>query len=79
MDIRMAELSDLIKIEKIYSDARKFMRNAGNTEQWSGGYPARELMLSDINKKQLYVVMNKSVKNGQLKKTASYGRIKVLP
>ena len=56
MEIRLARLSDLDAIEVIYSKARSFMRATGNTAQWAGGYPSRELIISDIEKGQLYVV-----------------------
>ena len=56
MEIRMARLSDLDVIEEIYSQARSFMRKTGNTAQWAGGYPSRNLIISDIEKEQLYVV-----------------------
>ncbi|MBQ3017186.1 MAG: GNAT family N-acetyltransferase [Clostridia bacterium] len=56
MEIRMARLSDLDVIEEIYSKARSFMRKTGNTAQWAGGYPSRNLIISDIEKEQLYVV-----------------------
>ena len=56
MEIRMARLSDLGVIEEIYSKARSFMRKTGNTAQWAGGYPSRNLIISDIEKEQLYVV-----------------------
>ena len=59
MQIRAANLNDLPEIENIYSDARKFMREAGNLEQWAGGYPERELIISDIESERLYVAFEK--------------------
>ncbi len=58
MEIRKAKTSDLEVVEKIYSDAKAFMRKSGNATQWSGGYPSRELILSDIEKEQLYVAVS---------------------
>lgn len=58
MKIRKADESDLNAIEQIYSDAKLFMRKSGNATQWSGGYPSRELLLSDIEKGQLYVALS---------------------
>ena len=55
MYIRKAKLSDLDDILRVYDTARAFMRTTGNPTQWSGGYPARELLEDDINKGQLYV------------------------
>ena len=55
MKIRLAEEKDISVIEAIYDSARTFMRNTGNMYQWSGGYPKRELILSDLNSSSLYV------------------------
>ena len=55
MKIRLAEEKDISVIEAIYDSARTFMCNTGNMYQWSGGYPNRELILSDLNSSSLYV------------------------
>ena len=54
--IRPAVQADLTEIEKIYETARQFMRENGNPTQWSGGYPQRDLLEADIERKNLYVV-----------------------
>ena len=56
MEIRKAKQSELEIIEKIYADARAFMRRSGNMKQWSGGEPKRETLISDIERGQLYTV-----------------------
>lgn len=48
MEIRKAEMGDLARIMEIYDGARAYMRENGNAEQWAGGYPSRELIVSDI-------------------------------
>ena len=54
--IRKAVYEDLDKILAIYAHARSFMRSHGNLEQWKGGHPYREVLESDIQKGQLYVL-----------------------
>ena len=49
MKIRLASSNDIGIIEKIYEDARVFMRQSGNMYQWQGIYPSRENIISDIN------------------------------
>ncbi len=56
MIIKKAESKDIDTIEKIYSEARAFMRRSGNLLQWQGGYPNREIILSDISSGSLYKV-----------------------
>ena len=62
--IRLAELSDLDRLETVYAEARAFMRRTGNLYQWVGGHPNRSLLESDIPKKQLYVVEEDGVIHG---------------
>ena len=56
MEIRNAIISDLDTVMDIYAAARSFMRAQHNPTQWQGGYPSRELVLSDIESGNLYVV-----------------------
>ncbi|MFR2460126.1 MAG: GNAT family N-acetyltransferase, partial [Christensenellales bacterium] len=53
--VRPAQQGDLDAIMAIYASARKYMAANGNPTQWGNGYPARELLESDIEKHQLYV------------------------
>ena len=48
MEIRKARIDELSEIMEIYAAARAYMRENGNPEQWSGGYPSKELIRSDI-------------------------------
>lgn len=45
---RHAAQEDIDKIMAIYDCARSYMRREGNTDQWNGGYPSRELVAADI-------------------------------
>lgn len=54
--IRRAEPEDMQKIMEIYRAARAYMRSEGNMRQWSGDHPSMDLLASDIEKGQLYVV-----------------------
>lgn len=53
--IRPAEFADLPRILEIYEEARQFMRANGNPNQWWDTHPAKEILLDDIPKQQLYV------------------------
>ena len=48
MEIRPAEMKDLDKIMQVYASARRYMAENGNPNQWTDGYPRRELIVSDI-------------------------------
>jgi hypothetical protein len=40
---------------ELYDAARAFMRRCGNTVQWVGGYPAREMVADDIDNGRQFV------------------------
>lgn len=46
---------DLPDILNIYEYARAFMKRSGNPNQWADGSPRKEILLNDIEKKQLYL------------------------
>lgn len=48
MEIRKAHMEELDEIMDLYDQGRQFMRQNGNFGQWTGGYPQRELIESDI-------------------------------
>lgn len=48
MEIRKAKREELDRIMQIYADARCYMREHGNAEQWAGGYPSREVIEDDM-------------------------------
>ncbi len=54
---RLATLEDLDAILTIYERARVYMYDNGNLNQWNKNYPSIELLKSDIEKKQLYVIL----------------------
>jgi len=56
MIIRKTEPRDLDSIDRIYSDAKAFMRANGNMLQWNyGGYPNRESAEADMREGIGYV------------------------
>ncbi len=55
MNIRLAAERDMEVLLALFANARKFMAEKGNPDQWWGGYPTREMLLDDIAKSQLYV------------------------
>lgn len=57
-DIRLAELSDLSRMMEIFDHSRQIMRDSGNLNQWTNGYPSVELMTDEINQRHAYVMTN---------------------
>ena len=55
MNIRNSKTEDLPVLMQIYDDAREFMRESGNAEQWSGGYPSDKIIISDVEAENSYV------------------------
>ena len=55
MEIRKSTINDLPIIMQIYNDARSFMRENGNLNQWSGNYPSESQIQSDIAEEHSYV------------------------
>ena len=51
--IRHACQNELEQIMAIYAAARAFMAANGNEEQWGDGYPQKEILQEDLEKKQL--------------------------
>lgn len=58
MAIRRAAVRDIADILRIYEAARAFMRAAGNTVQWTDGYPSGEIVQADMARGVLYVCEN---------------------
>ena len=48
MIIRKTTAHDVLAAEKIYQDARRFMRENGNPTQWWDTYPNRDTVTKDI-------------------------------
>ena len=55
MEIRKAVPKGLDIILKMYEEARRFMAENGNPNQWINGYPGEEVVQRDLEKGQLYV------------------------
>ena len=58
MNIRKANINEFYAIRDIYAQARAFMSENGNADQWKGGYPSDSLIKSDIERENLYVCMD---------------------
>lgn len=59
MIIRKTKIADLVDCEAIYAAAREYMRESGNPDQWTDGYPGTVEILSDIANGGSYVVEDK--------------------
>ncbi|MGF6907357.1 GNAT family N-acetyltransferase [Fusobacterium sp. PH5-44] len=55
MNIRETNINDIPTIMKIYEEAKKFMIQNGNPNQWINGYPNSELLELDIQYGNSYV------------------------
>jgi hypothetical protein len=55
MEIRLAKIEDLSRLMELYDAARAFMRSRGNSVQWVGGYPSREVVSAGIESGDQYV------------------------
>ncbi|MGI6508991.1 MAG: zinc dependent phospholipase C family protein [Erysipelotrichaceae bacterium] len=54
--IRLMKYEDLDTVAEIYKEAREFMRETGNPQQWKDGHPSIDLIKKDIENKTGYVV-----------------------
>ena len=55
LSIRKSTANDLPAMLALYADARRFMAENGNPNQWVNGYPAREMLEADIASGNSYV------------------------
>ena len=55
MTIRKTREEDLPKVMQIYDEAKAYMRQTGNPNQWVGGHPAQALIEADIKAGKSYV------------------------
>ena len=62
--IRKAQWEDLPRIEEIYANARRFMAETGNPNQWGNTTPVSSLLHDDIRKGDLYVMTNDDIVHG---------------
>jgi RimJ/RimL family protein N-acetyltransferase len=51
-------MEDFDIVMDIYAEARLFMQETGNKNQWINGYPSAELIIDDITKGNSYVCVN---------------------
>ena len=56
MTIRKVLKSEIDDIRKVYLRAQQYMKDTGNPEQWQDRDLSRELLLSDIEKGNLYAI-----------------------
>lgn len=54
--IRKAAPEDLPRILAIYTQARKFMAETGNPNQWKNSHPPKAMLQQDIQDGNLYVI-----------------------
>lgn len=57
MEIRKSKLEDVNKIMEIFRIARTYMIAQGNTTQWGDGYPGEEVLKTDIENGNNYVII----------------------
>lgn len=58
MQIRLANNNDLTDILEIFEIAKVYMKASGNPTQWGPDYPSKTLLEDDIQKAQLYVILD---------------------
>ena len=68
MQIRPSRQDDLPAMLSIYDQAKEFMRESGNPNQWNGSYPEPELLLHDMELGNSYVMEE----NGQVIATFAF-------
>ncbi len=56
MDIRKTRLEEVDQVIEILNESKKIMREDGNFSQWNGNYPTKEMILSDIEQGNSYVL-----------------------
>lgn len=57
MEIRKSTAADLEQIMALYGQARDFMRQSGNPNQWGNAYPSREMISADIAAGKSYLCL----------------------
>ena len=56
--IRKAEFEDFPRILEIYEEARQYMRQSGNPNQWWDYHPAQSVLHQDIVDRKLYLCVD---------------------
>ena len=62
--VRKATWEDLPVIERLYANARKFMAETGNPNQWGNTTPVTSLLEDDISKGLLFVMIHENIIHG---------------
>ena len=62
--VRNATWDDLPRIEELYANARRFMAETGNPNQWGNTTPVTSLLEDDIRKGLLHVMISENVIHG---------------
>lgn len=55
--IRQSSLEDILQLQELFANARKFMTETGNPGQWAATYPSEELLKKDIDSGDSYVII----------------------
>ena len=61
MEIRKTTMEDLDGVMDLYEQARSFMRENGNPDQWKNNHPPREMIVHDIETGKSYVCAENGV------------------
>ena len=56
MRIRVAQYDDIPRIMELFEEAREIMRSDGNMTQWTGGYPSKDVIGTDIDASVGFVI-----------------------
>ena len=68
MEIRKSTREDIEQIMSIFTTAKEYMSAHGNKTQWGDGYPGEEILKTDIDAGNSYVIVN----NGMIVGTFSF-------
>ena len=58
MNIRKSTMEDIPAIMGIYQEAREYMKETGNPDQWGDRHPPQELIEKDIHEGKSYVCLD---------------------
>ena len=56
-EIRPSTIEDIPLMLRMFEHSREIMRSHGNTVQWTDGYPGREDILKDLERKVSYIIL----------------------
>lgn len=62
--VRNATWEDLPRIEELYANARRFMAETGNPNQWGNTTPVTSLLEDDISRGYLHVMVSDGIIHG---------------